>query len=654
MFSDLKKLFIGKPLATVELQHERFPTLFGLAILSSDAISSVAYASEEILWVLIPTIGIAAYGNLIGISAAIITLLAVLVFSYRQTIHAYPNGGGAYTVAKENLGISAGLIAGASLSVDYLLTVAVSTSAGTAAIVSAFPELAAHKIAISIGLIALIAVINLRGVRESAKTFSLPTYLFVISMIMMIITGLIKYKIYGSAAIPNTVVLPTEGIYLGWAYILLLLRAFSSGCSALTGLEAISNSVPNFKEPSPRNAIVALGLLALLVLLIFGGVSILATIYHAIPRESPTVLSQIASAVFSQGPLQFPIMYYIIQITTALILIMASNTAFNGFPMLMSVIAQDGYAPRQLNERGDRLSYSNGIVILAVVAAILIIIFRGDTHLLIPLYAVGVFLSFTLSQTGMTLKWIRGKEKGWVHKTLVNGIGAFVTAVAVIIIGATKFIHGAWIVILLIPFLVWIMLKIKKHYNIVADHLRIGVDELKQIDLEPKYDHEIIVPLASINKAVVQTLKYAKSLSSNVTAVHVAINEEAAQKWNQRWKEWNPGIPLVVINSPFRELLDPFIEYIDDIISNKDPEDRITVLIPQFIAVNEWESYFLHNQTSFFIREALLLKHKGVVVSNYPFYIDDVFDAEDKSMSESKQHGDSKKINKKTNTEFED
>lgn len=620
MFSNLKELLIGRALPTSALKHEKFPILFGLAILASDAISSVAYATEEILLVLIPVIGTAAFGKVLGISAAIIGLLAILVFSYRQTIDAYPNGGGAYTVAKENIGKTAGLIAGASLSVGYILTVAVSMAAATAAITSAFPALATHKISIALGLIFLLTVVNLRGVKESAKVFSIPTYIFVFSMFALIIVGLIKYKLYGVPVISNTYI-PTQVTDItGLAAIVLLLKAFAAGCSALTGVEAVSNSVPNFKDPSTKNAKIVLILLALLVLIIFGGISILATIYKIAPiPNGPTVLSQISASVFSGN---FAFMYYIIQFSTALILIMASNTAYSGFPMLMSVIAQDGYAPRQLSLRGDRLSYSNGIVILAVISAILIIIFRGDTHLLLPLYAVGVFLSFVFSQSGMTLRWLRIKENGWKHKALINGLGAIVTIAAVLIVGTIRFTSGAWIVIVLIPIFVKIMNEIKKHYNAVADELRITPEKLKEIEVKPTYDHKIVVPIASINKAVIKTLRYAMSLTPDVTAVHIAVDVDAARKWKDRWDEWNPGIPLVVLESPYREVIDPFVEYIDSLIDESDLDDKITVLIPQFVTLSKWGNYFLHNQTSFFVRESLLARHKNVIVSNCPYYID--------------------------------
>ncbi len=619
MFDDIKKVLIGKPLPTKALKHERFPMLFGLAILASDAISSVAYATEEILIVLIPAIGMLAFERVIGVSAAIIGLLALLVFSYRQTIDAYPNGGGAYTVAKENIGTTAGLVAGSSLAVGYILTVAVSMAAATAAITSAFPILSEHKVSIALALIFIIMVINLRGVKESAKAFSIPTYIFVFSMFTLITVGLVKYKLYGAPTVVDTYI-PSQTLDItGFALVLLFLRAFAAGCSALTGVEAVSNSVPNFKNPTTKNAKIVLILLALLVLIIFGGISILATIYKTAPiPEGATVLSQITALVFSGN---FKFMYYVIQFATALILIMASNTAYNGFPMLMSVIAQDGYAPRQLNIRGDRLSFSNGIIILSAISAILIIIFKGDTHLLLPLYAVGVFLSFAFSQSGMTLKWLRTKEKGWRHKALINGLGAIVTIVATLIVGAIRFTSGAWIVIILIPIFVKLMIEVKKHYNMVADQLRIDTEELKQIKLHPHYNHRIIVPIASINRASIETLKYARSLTPNVTAFHISVDEAVTKRWVERWREWDPGVSLVIKKSPYREVIDPFIDYIESLIEEMQVNDKITILIPQFISLNKIENSILHNNTSFFIREALLTRHKNVVVSNFPYYI---------------------------------
>lgn len=613
MFEKFKKFIMGKRLSSSAIKDEKFSILFGLAILASDAVSSVAYAVEAILLVLIPALGAGAYGVLLGISGGIIGLLVLLVISYRQTINAYPGGGGAYTVASENLGILPGLFAGASLSVDYILTAAISTTAGTDAITSAFPIFYPFRIAVSLGFLLLITVVNLRGLKESSKIFSVPTYIFVFSTISLIITGLIKYKLYGApTAEVAQILLPSTGT-LG---LFLLLKAFSAGCTALTGVEAVSNSVPNFKEPTTKNANIVLSLLALMALIIFGGISLLATIYRVIPEEGgPTVLSHIASVVFG-----YNIMYYIFQFSTALILFMASNTAFNGFPMIMSIMAKDGFAPRQLMLRGHRLSYSNGIIILFFISSLLIIIFGGSTQDLVPLYAVGVFSSFTLSQSGMFLRWVKIKGKFWQFKALINGLGAIFSAATVLILGITKFLSGAWIVILLIPIIVKIMLTIKKHYDTVEKDLKIDLVALKKTNFHIECTHHAIVPISDLNKSVVETLKYAKCLFKNVTAIHIAINKEDALHLRDRWHEWNPQIPLIIKYSPYREIIEPLVEYIDNLAKQKNNNEIITILMPQFITFSTWENYLLHNQTSLFLSQALL--HKEVIVSNYPYYVD--------------------------------
>ena len=409
-----------------------------------------------------------AYKYMFYAALCIVVLLFILVFSYRQTIDSYPCGGGAYIVAKDNLGTIPGLTAGASLTVDYILTVAVSISAGTAALTSAMPSLLSHKVLIALTMLLIITIGNLRGVKESSKLFGVPTYLFIFSCIVLIVTGIVRHFIFGYSPAPMYPV-PKA---IGDVTLFLFLRAFASGCTALSGIEAVSNGIPNFKAPSSKNAKAVLALLAFLILFIFGGLSFLATIYHPVPHADVTVFAQIAQQVFGKN-----IMFYIIQVTTALILVMAANTAYAGLPLLLSLMAQDGYVPRQFSQRGKRLSFSNGIIVLAVAAGILIIVFQGDTHLLLPLYAVGVFLSFTLSQVGMFLKWKRGKAPGWKHKALINGLGAIVTFITVILIGITKFVHGAWIVCIVIPLLVYFMMKIKNHYTNVADQLKLSLDQ---------------------------------------------------------------------------------------------------------------------------------------------------------------------------------
>ena len=611
MVRELKKIILGKPLATEEMSHQKLNVPFGLAILSSDAISSVAYASEEILWVLIPVLGILSYKYMFDAAVAIIALLVILIFSYRQTIGSYPGGGGAYTVAKENIGTIPGLVAGASLSVDYLLTVAVSTCAGTAAITSAFPALYTHRISIALFFIVLITIGNLRGVSESAKIFGLPPYLFIIGMISMIVYGVIKVKFMGY--VPQTVhAIPLP---VGDITIFLFLRAFSAGCTALTGVEAVSNGIPNFKEPAQKNAVRVLFLLAATIIFVFGGTSYLATLYHAVPSLEKTVISQIAVQVFGTG-----FMYYFIQFATAMILVLAANTAYSGFPLLASAIAKDGYLPRQLKKRGHRLSFNNGIVSLAVAAGILIIIFRAETHYLIPLYAVGVFVSFTLSQFGMFRKWARERGKGWTVKAAINGTGAVITFVTAFIIGFTKFTSGAWVVFILIPAIVIFMLRVKQSYEYAAKQLRVGPGSVPDVVPDPNNVKHIIVLVESYNKAIIKTINYAKCLSNDIIGFHVSVDGEATEKLVKRWEENNVGFPLVVINSPYRDILSLLVEYIESDEHASKLGDVVTVVMSQFVVQRWWEKG-LHNQTAHIIRSTLL-KQRNIAVITVPYIIE--------------------------------
>jgi amino acid transporter len=607
----LKRLIIGKPLASEELKHEKYSVFWGLPILSSDAISSVAYATEEILLVLVPVIGLMAFHPLSWISGAIVLLLAILTFSYRQTIASYPCGGGAYIVASENLGIYAGVIAGSSLALDYILTTAVSISAGTAAITSAFPHLFQYRVEICLVILLLLYLGNLRGIRESAKLFGTPTYIFVLLVLVMIGIGIMKVKFFGYVPPEPHVKLVNR---IEPISLILLLTAFSSGCAALTGVEAVSNAVPNFKEPTTKHARTVLLLLSFFVFLLFGGISILANFYHVVPVHGKTVLSQIAGEVFGvHSPL-----FYLFQAATMLILALAANTAFADFPMLFSVMSRDGFAPRQLSYRGERLSYSNGITALTLIAGLLIFVFQGDTHRLIPLYAVGVFISFTLSQSGMFMKWLRSKEKGWVFKAIVNGLGALVTFVTVIIIGATKFIHGAWIIILVIPTLMLIMLRIKRHYLAVALQLRLPVEELETIDLSKAiYRNHVIVPVESINKTSIRALRYAKTISNNVVAFNIATNPENERRIREKWNLIKTNIPLIVKYSPQGKVIKPLLEFIELYeLHNYQKGDMITVILPQFSVRARWQ-ILLHNQSRARIQRDLL-KHKHIVVATMP------------------------------------
>lgn len=607
MFSKLKKFLIGKTLSSDEAASEKFNVFWGLPILSSDAISSVAYASEEILWILVPVIGLLAYKNMFYISLVIILLLLILIFSYSQTIDNYPNGGGSYIVASDNLGRIPGLIAGSSLSIDYILTVAVSTCAGTAAITSAFPALLEHKVLISLIFILILTIGNLRGIKESSRMFGLPTYLFMLMSLIMIATGIFKVYVLGytPSALGNIPQAVED------ASIFLLLRAFASGCTALTGVEAVSNGIPNFKEPSQKNAKKVLYLLGLVVFLIFGGTSFLASIYHTVPSLDVTVTSQIASQVFGANS----IMFFILQAATAIILIMASNTSFSGFPLLLSLISKDGYVPRQFGKLGERLSYSNGIGLLAIASGILVIVFRGETHLLIPLYAIGVFTSFTLSQAGMFMKWVRSKAPGWRHKAFINGLGTLMTFATMVIIGVTKFLLGAWIVFILIPAFILLMLKVKSHYNEIARQLSLTTDALPG-KVEVRH---VIVPVDTLNKASLKAIYYAKCLSDDVIAFHICIDSAATERLKQKWQSLDLQIPLVIKPSPYRDVVNLLTSYIESEEHASKPGDLITVVMPQFIVHNWWHN-ILHNQTALLIKRRLM-KHRNIAVVTVPYVL---------------------------------
>ncbi|GEA29087.1 APC family permease [Clostridium diolis] len=611
MLTKFLDVLLGEPLSNEQGCNEKYNIPFGLAIMASDAISSVAYAAQEILFVLI-VLGVAAYQWLTWTSFMIIGLLIILTISYIQIIRAYPQGGGAYKVANENIGKKSGLAAGAGLIISYILTVAVSASAGADAIISAFSNLTEYKVMFVLIIIIVLTILNLRGISESSKIFAIPTYIFIFSMAFMILYGLFKYFILNIHPEPmysipaNT----TENVS-----IFLILRAFSSGCSALTGVEAVSNSVPNFQEPSQKSAKTVMILLAALIFFIFGGTSVLAIFYTAVPiANGPTVVSQIAFAIFGNG-----IMYYIIQFSTAVILLMACNTAYTGFPMLMYIVGKDGFAPRQFTIRGKRLSFSFGIVALSCIACILVIVFKADTHRLIPLYAIGVFISFTLGQFGMVNHWRKEKGKGWVKRAIINGIGSVVTLLTTIIILIEKFSEGAFIVAILIPIIIVIQLRIKKHYDKVACGLSISQLNLKKVDLRKKYTHIVIVPIASLNKATIGALQYAQSVSDNVIALNISPDKEAMEKLKSRWSELDTDILLVAKYSPYRAVVTPLLKNIELIANSTAKDEKITVIVPQFVT-NERFGEVLHNHTSFFIRETLL-KNDNIIVSTYPYHL---------------------------------
>lgn len=610
--SKLKRFFFGRPLHSDALNDEKYAVGWGLPILSSDAISSVAYAGQEILTVLLPVIGFAAYGQLTIISGIIIVLLFILMLSYRQTIDSYPNGGGAYTVAKENIGTKVGIVAGAALSVDYIMTVAVSVSSGVQQIASAFEPISNYIVPICVVLVILIAIGNLRGLREASRIFGIPTYAFIVGIVAMLAYGFLKVA---NGYVPPKPIMPTPQNLVQPITAILMLKAFSNGCAALTGVEAVSNGVPNFKEPSTKRAKTVLLLLALIIFVLFGGTAVLANFYQVNP-EGKAMLVIIAEEVFGRG-----FMFYYITITTFIILVIAANTAYSGFPMLISVVSKDGYAPRQLSMRGNRLSYDSGIILLSIAAILLIIIFNAKVERLIGLYAIGVFISFTLSQSGMFLRWIRVKGKHWHLKALINGIGAAATAVVVVIIAITKFQQGAWIVVILIPILVLGMLKIKKHYTGVHDQLRLEPVEYSAVLNASCYKNRVIVPVESVNRASIRALRYAKTISDNVTAFNVVIDKETGEKNRLKYDQLHTDIPLVIKYSPYREIVGPLVEFIESAEYDLTDCDIVSVILPQFIVRKFWHR-LLHNNTRVHI-ERELLKHKQIVICTMPLQLHD-------------------------------
>lgn len=601
---------IGKAIKSSESESEKFSVIWGLPILSSDAISSVAYACEEILIVLIPVLGIAAYKPLLGIAAAIVGLLLILAFSYRQTIDCYPHGGGSYSVASDNLGRIPGLVAAASLSIDYVLTVAVSTCAGTAAITSAFPQTLPFKVEITLFLIFLLTLGNLRGIRESSIIFGIPTYLFIFSIIAMIVTGIVRVVILGQVPPPSAALhQPVQDMT-----VLLLLKAFSSGCTALTGVEAVSNGIPNFRTPSQKNAKKVLLLLAGLVFIIFTGVCYLASMYKVGHMENVTVVAQIAINVFGQNS----IMFFVVQATTALILIMAANTAFADLPLLLSLLAKDGFVARTFGSRGARLSFSNGILLLFVLSSILVIVFKAEQHLLIPLYAVGVFLSFTLSQTGMFKKWITHKQGNWKHKAVINGFGAVMTAITCIIIAASKFESGAWVVLICIPTLVFVMLLIRRHYTKVRDNLSIE-ESGSELVIENPPEKYIILPVQSINKSFVKALNYTMTLGGKIEIYHISTNAEATERLKQQYAQLGVKFPLVIEEAPYRNVNEMLLSHVDARQAGLHKHEMLTVVLPQFVILKPWH-YLLHNQTSLRLKSSLV-KRRDVAVITIPYII---------------------------------
>jgi amino acid transporter len=605
LFSQLKRFVVGKPIPSHLAHHERLSRVTGLAVLSSDPLSSVAYATEEILRVLI-LVGPAALTIASPIAVVIALILAIVVFSYRQTIHAYPNGGGAYIVAKENIGETAALTAAAALLIDYVLTVSVSIAAGVAALTSAFPDWHVNRVELTLGFVVVLMLGNLRGIRESGRIFAIPTYFFVVTTLALIGVG--AWRVLTGHVPPITTPEPVASIGAPLT-LFLLLTAFSNGCTAMTGVEAVSNGVPAFKPPESKNAAATMLMMAVLAITMFLGITFLAHAFHVMPSEQETVISQLARGVF--GDRGFP--YYAVQAATMLILVLAANTAYADFPRLASILARDGYLPRQFMNQGDRLAFSNGIVGLSIFASVLLVIFGGDTHALIPLYMIGVFVSFTLSQAGMVVHWRQLGGPGWMSSALINGVGALVTGIVLLVVAITKAHEGAWIILLLIPVHVVFFRLTRRHYEGVSAQL-----SLDGWTAPEERRNTVLVPISGIQRAVLDALAYAKTLSSDVRGVYVTIDAAATDHLRGQWTQWGQGVPLVVLESPYRSLMEPLLEYIGEVRA-KAPDDYVTVVLPEFVPARWWQHLF-HNQRALLIKGALLFQ-PNTVVTSVPFHL---------------------------------
>jgi amino acid transporter len=602
----LKRVLVGRPIPTSLDQHERLSRVTGLAVFASDALSSVAYATEAILLILVAA-GPAALGASLPIALAIAVLVAIVVTSFRQSILAYPKGGGAYVVTRENLGRYPSLVAGAALLIDYVLTVAVSTAAGIDAITSAIPPLYPHRVTLCVAGVLAIAVANLRGVREAGRLFAGPTYLFVGAYVAMILWGLVLW-LRGEAG-PTAAEAEARGVEA--LTLFLALRAFASGCAALTGIEAVSDGVPAFRTPEAQNARQVLAALGLILIVLFVGLTVLVYVFHVVPVAGETTNSQLARRVFGLSPF-----YYLVQGVTALILVLAANTSFADFPRVASFLARDGFVPRQFANRGDRLAYSNGILILTVLSVGLLVVFQGDTHALIPLYAVGVFLSFTLKQASMVRYWLgRRRRPGWVAGVSVQAVGATATGLVMVIIAVTKFTHGAWIVVVLIPALVVAFVTVRRHYDQVARQLSIDGAEAEP----PLTAHIVLVLVGDVHRGVLRAVRYARALSTDARGVYVEITPEQTRRVEERWARFGAGMPLVVLRSPYRSVAGPLLEYLDH-LQRQATDQLITIILPEFIPARWWQ-HLLHNQTALLIKGALLFR-KGVIVTNVPYHLE--------------------------------
>ena len=599
----LKRWLVGDPLKSAQTAQQRLSKTLALAVFSSNAISSVAYATEEILLVLVLA-GTAAVAWSIPISLAILFLIIVLTISYRQIVYEYPEGGGAYVVARTNLGERPALIAAGALIIDYVLTVAVSVAAGISALTSAVPSLFVHREALGLAATVLIIVINLRGMRESGKFFAAPVYFAIGALGLMVVIGII-HALFGQGASIS----PDHQTAVEELTLFLILRSFAAGCSAVTGMEVISNGVKTFRRPESENASTTMIYMSVILAALFMGITFLASHHGILPKTDETIVSQLARLTFGTG-----VLYYALQIGTMLLLVLAANSAFAGFPHLASILARDGYMPRQMATFGDRLVFSNGIVILGIFACFLLVLFHGDTHALIPLYAVGVFISFTLSQSGMVRRWLTEKGPHWHTKLIVNGAGAVTTGVATVILATTKFIQGAWIVFLLIVILAWMFRSIHSHYKAAADQIALTRDHRPPLPRR----NVVVIPINGVNQAVIRAVDYARSHPGEIHAVMVDTDPQATARIQIQWAQWGCGINLRALPSPYRSVMKSLLDYIEQILE-KEPDIWVTVVIPEILPAHWWQS-ILHNQRALLLKTALLFKDR-VILIDVPFHL---------------------------------
>lgn len=612
LFKTISRHLLGKPLENTKLEGEQMPKWKALPIFSSDALSSVGYGPEQIAIVLASVPTLATYRYFGPIVLAIIALLFIVALSYTQVVRVNPGGGGSYGIAMKYLGVYPALTAGAALLADYILTVAVSISSGTAALVSAFPVLHPYHVYLDLGVLILMMIVNLRGTREASTVFVWPTYFFLAAMGITLIGGF--YQIWNGTLTAHTVAVETVAPLNQAALMLIVLRAFANGCSSMTGIEAIANGVTMFKAPQQKNAIETTAVMACILAIMLGGLGYLIIYLHLLPTEGYTLLSLLVEDIFSRT-----LIYYIIQILMMVILYIAANTAYNGLPPLLSFMAVDCYVPRYFANRGERLSYSNGIQVLTLMAGILIVLFQGNIEHLISLYAIGVFLSFTIAQSAMVVHWRQCRERNWRLFSVINGFGALVTACVVVIVLITKFIYGAWIIVLLIPTLVYMFLKVHHHYDDVREQLLLTPEEYTKVMTTDLGRNIIIIPIASPTQAVAKAIRYAKIISGSkdkIYAVHVYSDDERGKKIKTLWQQLEPDIELIMLQSPYRQLTDPLITFIQELRKETAPKDTITVLIPEFETKKLWHR-LLHNQSGWLLR-LRTLPYLDVVISTVP------------------------------------